>query len=908
MITSPVKFFGAYVVNVNSQIAWGGDSSACSLTLVEDPDNGIKFTPPAIGTACLFQFDSFKFGGIFQRWTYKESVDQGRTYDVVLETPSKVLDGVYVILNGFQGTIYEDINVDTPYNGKQLTYGGSNPTNIINVFAYKENYKYGGLFGKADVNELGYPIKNIVGDIKATIDAGNFGGKIKYGSSEYSLNLDSLNDIIKNIQDYRLAGDYFDLNSLIKTIIDIGIGDYIVTLEGDAVNDLGVITKNPTIKIKTISRKEDPSPNIIQEKINYYKALPDKNKILSQYSIGKELSDSVTQKVLLGAPASRYWFADRRYIYPIWGKIGQGLNTQFFMGNSIYDYADPFTKIRITIDGGYEGNFTTVDTDILELRCARSGRETWSVYHMLTALKNGTTAIGIGKLNFTMDQYNKLLQGTLAPTDLMDTKIENAEIVASYLYGKWSDVQTVQLQRVAEARFNAVATAANEFYGKKYLVAMPLENGGKANNFRWVEQDVKEEYSWEIADSAWAGEKTKKQIPDVKFYEQTGKLQPVAVYDNFDNADYSDLGYEYSNISDPFNGVVTRASVNPDGFNMKFADDYSFVDISGKVYKDSAGKPIPPATSLKNQIVFCAMQIDNQITINDEITTQYNGFGVLAKLILGYGGMSYHNAFGFNGADIPIAPAPLVPQFIGVPQVSRRYVWGPWFSIGANNGKVSIITDATFAPETFGTVAEMDKQAKTYVNAEVAKVYESESGFVELAESPQFNLADRFLQTGPYITGLSLSISTGGIVSTYQFATWTKRGANLAKYNIDRIARSQGKNFEYTKRIRELYRNPLPKALLPIGLFEKSAKRNTTAIHGVFGNFMNAAARSINGYDINTGKFPGVNIQALPMEAIQEGVGLVYREAFGNTMDQLYSMGFLYNQRNPEQAVSDFNA
>ena len=52
MITSPVKFFGAYVVNVNSQIAWGGDSSACSLTLVEDPDNGIKFTPPAIGTAC----------------------------------------------------------------------------------------------------------------------------------------------------------------------------------------------------------------------------------------------------------------------------------------------------------------------------------------------------------------------------------------------------------------------------------------------------------------------------------------------------------------------------------------------------------------------------------------------------------------------------------------------------------------------------------------------------------------------------------------------------------------------------------------------------------------------------------------------------------------------------------------
>ena len=97
MITSPVKFFGAYVVNANSQIAWGGDSSSCSFTLVEDPDEGVLLDAPDVGTACKFSFGKFNFGGVYQRYTYKEDVGSGRTYDVVLESPSKILDGIFVL-------------------------------------------------------------------------------------------------------------------------------------------------------------------------------------------------------------------------------------------------------------------------------------------------------------------------------------------------------------------------------------------------------------------------------------------------------------------------------------------------------------------------------------------------------------------------------------------------------------------------------------------------------------------------------------------------------------------------------------------------------------------------------------------------------------------------------------------
>ena len=61
--------------------------------------------------------------------------------------------------------------------------------------------------------------------------------------------------------------------------------------------------------------------------------------------------------------------------------------------------------------------------------------------------------------------------------------------------------------------------AHEEFYGKKFLVATPLENGGKDNNYKWIDQDRREEFSWSLSDSGWMGEELKKRIPDKKFYD-----------------------------------------------------------------------------------------------------------------------------------------------------------------------------------------------------------------------------------------------------------------------------------------------------------------------------------------------------------------------------------------------------
>ena len=129
---SPPEIFGLKVSNISSAIGWGGQGGTCSLTLVDegepasygasvDESSPTGFTagfrrqppprtgtgtptvqgfPPA-GTACGFNFRAFSFGGVIQRWTYKESLS-GRLYDLILESPANLLDGTQVIVGEFE--------------------------------------------------------------------------------------------------------------------------------------------------------------------------------------------------------------------------------------------------------------------------------------------------------------------------------------------------------------------------------------------------------------------------------------------------------------------------------------------------------------------------------------------------------------------------------------------------------------------------------------------------------------------------------------------------------------------------------------------------------------------------------------------------------------------------------------
>ena len=148
-MTEPIKFLNAFVVEASPTIGSNGSNSSCQMRLLEDPKNGVNIDLPTSGTACILTIENFKFGGILQRRNYEESA-QGRIWDVTLETPQKVLEGVSVILDDFQGDGFS--------SGTSRNIGSVGDTftnqinNVWNPFGVKENYDFGGDFGNANVN------------------------------------------------------------------------------------------------------------------------------------------------------------------------------------------------------------------------------------------------------------------------------------------------------------------------------------------------------------------------------------------------------------------------------------------------------------------------------------------------------------------------------------------------------------------------------------------------------------------------------------------------------------------------------------------------------------------------------------------------------------------------------------
>jgi hypothetical protein len=914
MSVDPIFFLGAYVVNVSANIGWGGDSGGCTLTLVEDPDNGIIFKPPTVGTPCKFSYEGFSFGGIFTKHTYKVSVSEGRTYDVVLESPSKILDGVYIILDKWVGNIYtSDANVSNPGLNPLMT-SSNGVNNVINIFGMKENIQYGGKFGGADINNVGFPIATLVDDIKKAMASGNFGSKIVYSEGTYDLDLSELSKVISKLDQYRTQSDFVTLNSLIREIVEIGLADHIFTLDGD-VNNIGVITGNAVIKLKILDRSTPPDKGIVQQKIQEYLSLPDESKILSSYSIGKELTDVPTQKMLLGAPVSRYYVANRTDFLPIWGQTGTGANTQYFYGNNILDYDSMYTPIRITQDGGYDGGFTFVDTEILELRCALSDRKTWVLYHILKAIQLGQSAITIGTTYFTLNEYQKMLLGeNVGPNDLIDTRAINATTLASWLYGyDTPKSNAIYLQKQIEARWNCMEQTAKSLYGSAFLVRIPFDPPGQENNFRWIKQNIDAEYSWDInVGSAWSGDFLD-SINYSYFFDENSRAKMAAFYPNTPQADFSPLHSDYQLLpggSTPAFGeecVGTAGSCEIDqNFGIRFMNSTDFIPITNPAIKvDSTGKK---RKTVSNDVGFVKVTIP-QVLWYDQWATQHNGFNSLCNLMLGgtYGAINvgYHNMLGFENIDVPLSPIPLIPYYIGIPQQSRRYVYGPWFAFGGENGKkgrLSVIEDAEFAPETFLSFDKMNEAAKTYVNSELADIYASESGYIELAEQPKFSIGDRLFAAGPYITSIAISINTGGMTTTYQLATWTRRNMALAKYNVDRIARSSRLNFREQKRIRDLFRpRPFANTIAPtLSMMEQVNRMNSLnydmqgySSPGAFGHFLNGAANAIENGNVHA----GVNVQSAPFQNVARMIGLRNQEAAGQSFEQDVSPARIINVR-----------
>jgi len=871
MAESPITMFGAYVKNLSVSLGWGGQGGSMQLTLVEDEtndvvipkdENGYPFygsdDSPQTGTACYFKYGNFYFGGIFQRWTYKEDAVNGRTYDVVLESPSKYMDGVQLIIENFNGAYdrfanqFNNFEVSTNMGaGFHATYGagenggGGSIYNVFNLFGAFENPFYGPTvynnFGLSGFRSDGMPLGNILFALDVLIERSTsepFGGPIVLGetntggaASLYGLNVDALvafftsygfsND---SLNDYSIQGPVKSVNGLFGELAELFQFDFYFDIQPAvgvaALAEGGGKLSEADIYLRVTDKAQPPEPNKIRQFIQSELAKPDHEKIVMSYSLGKEFSTAATQKIVWGARRSRYLEINPSVQSgAIWGKTSSVVSNSYNVlpgyAGSIYSSLD--TPHTIYIEG-----FGSYSATPFEMRMAMGGKECWQTFKTMETIKgvepNGendpVTAPWSSTTDFTSAMLNLLNQDIGNAYDLINTNFQNAlkQWNGSEEYGKRAD-------RI----FSGVAAIANSSYKQEFLVSLPSEVYNLNYNIYYptfTDSDGNAEYeseskkAWDVASSAFIDIRYYSPTIDVGMFDSDGKLESLVGYPLTGtprtvggvgypgSADLSALGSDYAFGTRLASGLVVSKKGSPET-ETYWAPNW-FDTSSGAL-----------------QVVFktgCAPKD------YDGYTTPDFGLTVLSDLFFGIAmPPEKYIGTGKTSLQFQIPPDTLMPSYFGIPQESQRFNYGPWATLVPGNSLgipgfyspfgLAEAQETELAPETYGGYSNLQRVGSITAQVADSSMHESESGYCQVVGAPSVNLGERFQTTGPYVTNMDISVdAVGGVTTTYKFNTWTPEFGKIAKYNIDRIAKTNKTAWTKAQRNRgKINKPPFPK-------------------------------------------------------------------------------------------------
>ena len=851
------------------------------ITLKHSLDSGVTLIDglPEVGTVCQFIFKKFEFVGIFQRYSYSES-SGGRKYDVTFESPSKVLDGVQVILSGFEGTAFWD-NPFNPSSGQNFT---SQLNNVYNPFGIKENYAWGiaipakhaddrSFFGLSDYNAAGFPVLDgpaasiatpqrlvtkglltLIEEISKSVHTydnpcGSYdaqgdcvagpapdtsfnldqeeliGGPIHFGDSKFVIDFGDLKDLVPDF--FRIKGPVKNINAILNECCELIVHDYIsiiksfnsepdpnlppiyrngvvpIQLEEDASSDRFGDVIGPVISFKYLNKTVQPVQGVVAQLVEAARL----GGTLISADNGREYADVVTQKLIIGDNATRVYEADLGSLIPVYGK---DLDGKWLLGAGFA--SDDVAPVLLDTGGIYYA-------PIMELRCAMSGYETWAMYHNLGAV--------YGYSNIASDMYSSMgAYGTGVDANFRRW-MDNTGTSAMPMTGFNGDFHKKVIQESTSALignektspyFTAVLNTATKYWGKTYFVLLPVEPGGIDNNIRYKNDSFSTEAAWEIADAGWDPDF---RVNDIDMYNDEGALKACAGYYPASTSGGVRWARDFGAIEKTVGYESPVAPVTLIG---------SSIDVDNKIYwkreqvwdTTNGGFKDDPAGNVKALVhitcprvweadayateksavdsLFAFATIGSQDARNNvPKMSGYRSKGRLSPGAQTFGNDSSNPATVVNmPLHLRMLPTAVRPFRVSIPQKSTRYNWGPWYRYSVDPvtgdpikiGKAEVVTDSSLKPETFGGMTILSNAGFALAEAGTADLYAAESGSVELAELPEYNMADRIDVNGPYITKIDISVGTGGITTKYQFSTWTRNFGKIAKYNIDRIAKA----------------------------------------------------------------------------------------------------------------------
>lgn len=264
-----IRFLGASITNFSVNLGWSGSSSTLTVDLVEDDVNGDVFIVPQAGSAQYFSYGAFIFGGIVQKWVATGSVNGLPTFQVILNDPRDLLNGVQLVLNGYTGVTYS-------------------VPNLYNIYGYLENTVG---FGSSHLNDSGMPWKK-VRDTFLTLQNST---PISFRNDTYTIDL---SDLPVMADEYRIGGG-----------VSITLMDFINQICGDSSRDyFFYLDLGNVLRLVTINRQDAPTLGLLSQYISSTTGVSSKE-------VGVELRNEVCSKFVVGGKECKMFFNNFQYQY-----------------------------------------------------------------------------------------------------------------------------------------------------------------------------------------------------------------------------------------------------------------------------------------------------------------------------------------------------------------------------------------------------------------------------------------------------------------------------------------------------------------------------------------------------------------------------------------------------------------
>lgn len=767
-------FLGASIRQFNASIGWTTNPSTLNVSLVEDPANGDAFQPGSVGNPVSFNYQGWKFNGLLQSYRSEGGSGGNPLYEVTVVDPREILEGVQIILSGYNGSLF-------------------NVPNIINAFGYWEN-QVG--FGAARVNDSGMPwglIAQAVQDITMLGSVGPYGGPIKFLFSNYTVNILALPPISA---DYRVGGDVITLMDFIIDVCEAANSDFFITM--DELNIAG----NFVIQVNCLSRRNAQSLGQISTFINNVGNVTSK-------SVGVEFLNNPVGKFVIGGQREDIFlqFNDRGFvdptdetyeeysddtIWPFWGLDPNGnaiLGIKDFQTDDHHFYLD---SRLINVEG--VGPF--YHTSVGELRAALDSYESWEFYlsfkdqdvnspQYQRATKLGITSILDKGITQILDSSQNLDQlKKTAPQRFAALTRRQASIMRHS--GTNSHVENII------RLYDYVRSYASEFYGRRFMVRIPFVYTALEDETGLVKLSKEPVDSGFIEEDEWPTAIQNNLLPvNVNFMTtEEGKIIAYVRFDEATQLDLSSISADDYVFNDGFTSVFIKCNVLPGVVYLDSSLQYSpraIIELPGAVRRisgagatDFSGNLVEIAKKiLDDSIAQGAMPFDKfgykNLTPQQKIDLQKNVANTWLSNLAGDI---------LNSGKVGIA---LIPNVAAVPLRSNIDTYGPWYNYGLG-GKMEFEKDDSLVPWNYGGFDEMNAVAEAKIDETLAGQLIAEAGTIEFPGVPVVPLGAQLVNGGPNVTDVRVSIGPDGATTTYQMQL-SPRFGKFSKQNADRIAR-----------------------------------------------------------------------------------------------------------------------